>query len=370
MMTILRAKFFRSRLAIDAGLYLVWLLAFVTLTNIWTQGMTEWFGSWSQWDARMFERIWDEGFGNDAVTIVFPPGFAYLVGALSRVMNLPFHIAGMVLNVFAFFGFAVVSSHVLSRTFQIDRTRVYIFTLLSPMSYFAFACYSDALFALILWSLFALALYGVGRRARVAEFLLLFLAPWIRLTGYALAAWLVLRRWCAVAVLMSLLAWLALNMFSTGHLLSFLESQKLFLMPEGSIIDGFAYSAGRILPWPGEGNQEGWSTYVEFHVLPLLYLLPLSAIAIMLCRRKHWLLGLTVLSILFVSHNQAFWRSAVRYDLPLMPFLCLPLLADRPGPNPRQSEFIRGAAFGVIVVAQFVLQIYFANTFKQGDWAF
>ena len=81
--------------------------------------------------------------------------------------------------------------------------------------------------------------------------------------------------------------------------------------------------------------------------------------------RQHWLIALTMTGMLAVSYNQAFWRSCVRYDLLLMPFFYAALLADNDNWNVWRPRLI---VTGGIV--QFGLQIYFAQAFMKGDWAF
>ena len=85
--------------------------------------------------------------------------------------------------------------------------------------------------------------------------------------------------------------------------------------------------------------------------------------------RAEYLLALTILSILVLSHNQAFWRSAVRYDLPLIPFLCIPILSGAQTVN-AASRYCRYAVYTIIVLLQFSLQSVFARQFHEGGWSF
>jgi hypothetical protein len=72
---------------------------------------------------------------------------------------------------------------------------------------------------------------------------------------------------------------------------------------------------------------------------------------------------------LLVSYNQGFWRSVVRYDLPVVPVLCLPLLVTAKSETGMMS-YISRAAFFALIFGQFTLQIYFARVFHTGGWAF
>ena len=109
-------------------------------------------------------------------------------------------------------------------------------------------------------------------------------------------------------------------------------------------------------------------SYLQYNFLPIFYLLFLICTAVWLLVRKQWTQSLILLAVLFVSHNQAFWRSVVRYDWLLMPFLFAMLLSFA------QRRGVRGVIAKVFVVNLFIAQIglaiWFGRLFREGYWAF
>jgi len=372
-----------ARFAAYFSIFVLWVLLIFSVTgNRHRQG---WLSGWQQWDAHWYEQIWREGYpAADPRTLVFPPGYPLVIGGLSKILSLSFFTTAVVLNLAAFFATAVLISEWLSRKFAVSACLLFVFVLSAPAAYFAFTAYSDILFMLLLWVLLWLAAPAPGVRAdgdyrrdrgdrrhrgyklAIAECCLLFVLPWIRLTGYALASWLLARRMVALAVLGSLALWLVLNRTIAGSAFYFLCAQELFAMPRGNFFQGLAdslihvasdLSAGRFLSW------------VEFGFLPLFYLAALVAAAIWLAKKREGLLALSAFSILVLSYNQGFWRSAVRYDLPLTPLLCLPLWVTAKSASRTVSNLCQ-AAFYALILGQFSLQIYFARIFHAGGWAF
>ena len=353
------------------SIFLLWvLLIFFATRGARGQG---WLAGWQQWDAHWYEQIWREGYpAADARTLVFPPGYPLAIGGLSKLLSLSFFTTAVILNLAAFFAAAVLISQWLSRKFVASSYLLFVFVISAPAAYFAFTAYSDILFMLLLWLLLWLALPGPGlRRCRgykiaIAECCLLFVLPWIRLTGYALASWLVARRMVALAVVASLALWLAFNRAIEGSAFYFLHAQELFAMPRGNFFQGLADSLEHLMSDAGGGRILSW---LEFGFLPLFYLAVLTAAALWLAKRREGLLALSALSILVLSYNQGFWRSVVRYDLPLTPLLCLPLLVTAKSAS-RTVSYMSQAAFYALILGQFSLQIYFARIFHAGGWAF
>ncbi len=358
------------RFAVYGSIYLLWtLLVFYATRRAGGQGES-WLSGWQHWDARWYEQIWREGYPKaDPRTLVFPPGYPFAVGVLSRLFSRSFLATAVTLNLAAFFASAVLISEWFSRKFVISGYLLFLFVLSAPAAYFAFTAYSDVLFMLLLWVLLWLALRAEaprGHSSAIAQSCLLFVLPWIRLTGYALASWLFARRVAALSVLVSLALWLGLNRVIAGNAFYFVRAQELFAMPQGNFFEGLADSLVHLGSDWGARHVMIW---LEFGFLPLFYLGALAAAAIWLAKMREGLLALTVLSILALSYNQGIWRSVVRYDLPLAPVLCLPLLVMAEG-EPRMAAYFARAAFYALILGQFSLQIYFARIFHAGGWAF
>jgi hypothetical protein len=357
----------RRRFAPYLILYFVWLLALWALP----QGPAEsfaWFDNWIKWDAHWYEKIWSIGYkGENIISLVFPPAYAYTVGIFSKISFLNFHHAAIAVNVIAFFFGIRFASEVLARRLRVNPLLIFLFGLSSPASYFVLSAYSDSVFLLILWAAVYTALFINGRRGLVIESVLLLIAPWFRLTGYALFSWILLRRWSALSILVSLAGWFLLNDYLTGEWNYFLETQKKFVMPEGDFIEGARLAFSGLLPLKLDQPAEVLNPYLQFNLLPTIYFVSLIVTGFYLAVRKEWLLSLTLFSILAISHNQSFWRSVVRYDLPLAPILGGVILLEYERIRPR---FIGNLLFGFIIGVQFFLQIYFAQLFKAGQWAF
>jgi len=353
------------------AIYFCFFLAWVSLTFFMTGGRGDpsWLGNWQRWDARWYEQIWLHGYpASDPRTLVFPPGYPLVVGILSRVFLRSFLATGIFLNLIAFFTTATLISEWFARKFGVSPFLVFLFVLSSPASYFAFTSYSDILFMFLFWLLLWLAVSSPampGRKGLIAQAALLFVLPWIRITGYALAAWLLDRRVVAVSVLGSLALWLGFNEVVAGSPFYFLHAQQLFAMPSGNLFQGFFFSLERLFSNDlANGFVIPW---LQFAVLPLFYFGTLVTASIWLVKKGESLLAITLLSILILSHNQGVWRSAVRYDLPILPVLCLPLLVKH---DSRAASYFYKTAFYLLVAGQFALQIAFARIFHSGGWAF
>jgi hypothetical protein len=357
----------RARFGFYLSVYLLWILLIFYATRGSSGQGRSWLAGWQQWDAHWYEQIWREGYpAADPRTLVFPPGYPVIVGIISKLFRASFFATAVVLNLAAFFCCAVLISEWLSRKFTVSGYLLFMFALSAPAAYFAFTAYSDVLFMLLLWVLLWLSLAerDPGGYKSIAQSLFLLVLPWIRLTGYALASWLFARRIVALAVLASLALWLEFNRLIAGSAFYFLRAQELFAMPQGKFFQGFADSLIHL------GSD--WSrrtSWLEFGFLPLFYLCALATAAVWLANRREGVLALTVLSILLFSYNQGFWRSVVRYDLPLVPVLCLPLLVTAKS-GTLVASYLSRAAYCALILSQFLLQIYFARLFHAGGWAF
>jgi hypothetical protein len=222
------------------------------------------------------------------------------------------------------------------------------------------------MFAALMWYVIASELSAPQSRVkRYASSLLIVAAPWIRLTGYFFLAWLILKKWKYSLVLFSLGCWLLLNTYIAGDPLYFLKAQQLFLMSEGGIIKGFTASLKAVA---GIGQQKISMLWIQCYLLPLGYFLVLIATGIWLSIKRQWLLAIALFAVLLMSHNQSFWRSAVRYDLSLIPMIAVPLLVW--AGSHRTMKRLSLAAFIGMIGFQFYCQYRFHLIFHAGGWAF
>lgn len=351
-------------------LYAVWLAAVFLLTGGF-ESLPNWLDSWVKWDAHWYERIWSEGYPKeDPRSLVFPPGYPLVVGSISSLTSLNFHTSALILNIASYFALCLISAECLGKIFSLPRLPLFVLPLTSPAAYFVFTAYSDALFSAMLWiAIHCTLAHPKSVRAQLAEFCLLLAMPWVRLTGFAMAAWILTKRWTSAAVAISLFGWLALNFEISGKFTYFLEAQALFEMPQGHFLNGAVYTFQGLLSFSDFVSRNDLTGYFQFHFLPATYLLILCGTAFWLCRKKQWLLGVTVLSVLLMSHNQSFWRSAVRYDLPILPCFYAALMATMKSEN----EKLPPIAISILIalgLLQMSMMISFARLFQVGEWAF
>ena len=346
--------------------YLIWLSLLFTCTGGF-HDTGEWFWSWEEWDADWYEQIWEDGYRYNLQALAFPPGFSLLIGIVSEITSLPFNFAAMAANLLFFFVGSIIAAELLAEAVNAQRLGIFILSLTSPAAYFTLAPYSDALFFPLLWGALFLAVKNVRRMSFVLlECGVLMLAPWVRIAGFALLSWLIVRRWRAAVIFISLAGWLWLNYHISGDALYFIKAQELYHMPDGNFFQGIYSSVYGIFFNTGQFKT---SKYLAVYVLPVLYLLILLPCAIWYMARKQWIMAITMIGMLALSHNQAFWRSCVRYDLPLMPFLYAALLAN--GDTQKTGKgTCKAGIIAIIGLVQFSLQIYFARNFMGGNWAF
>lgn len=350
-----------------AIIYVLWVCVFYLALG-GRDDLPGWISSWAKWDSVWYEKIWNNGYQADLKALVFPPGYSVLVGSTSGWLKLNFGTAAVLVNLICFFCGTVLAANLLAAKFQINRSLLFLLILVSPASYFVFASYSDSVFFLLFWT--ALNLFDVNssnRYIETIEWVILLIGPWFRIAGYALCTVLLAGRKSGLAVFVSLLGWLGMNYVLTGNAFYFLEGQTKFLMRTGHFLDGLRYSLMGLLPLSLDHLGEVVS-YLQYNLLPIFYLAFLLCTAIWLMLRKCWMESLILLAVLFVSHNQAFWRSVVRYDWLLMPFLMTMLLSWAKHAGVR-GVIARIFVFGV-GAAQFALAIWFGRLFREGYWAF
>jgi|GEM_PF-3214201 len=338
-----------------------------------------WVENWGRWDAHLYLRIWQEGYAADPALMAFPPGFPVLTGALSSVTPLSFFGAGSVISLVSLVMAGTVLAAMVKRDFGVPGPLVFAFWLCGPAAYFALAPYSDLLFCVLLFSAwYWLTAPTLTRSERFMLIIVLLLLPLIRITGLALLALLLLRRWQALALLPGLGLFLWLNHQTAGNAFHFLAVQKAFLMPEGQLLDGLHRSSTGLSPVPPVEQVVPFLHWLQFNAVPMTQLLLLGLTSLWLLWRRHWVLAVSLMAILLMSHNQAFWRSVVRYNLVLWPLVSLPVLCwirsrlDRAETVSgfRHSVVIPALCLGAVMMLSLMMQLRFAAVFHRGGWGF
>lgn len=285
-----------------------------------------WITGWHRWDAEWYSQIWHDGYGSDPRTLVFMPMFAWLAGIVGAVTFSSFGFGALILNVVCFTIAGVIASDFLSKRFHVPAWPVFLFHVLSPAAFYAFMPYSDALFYLLFWLMLRLAVRPpetLSRLERATCWLLMAALPSVRTTGFFLGIWVFFRRWYALALIVPFALVLLVNHWFTEDPFFFLHAQARFDMPAGGIWEGIVYHWDHFRKGPFLNPQETLF-WIQITVLPILSFLFIFISATWLLVRGERFLAVTLLAIALLSRNQAYWRSVVRYDLPLMPLIVLP----------------------------------------------
>ncbi|NBX02887.1 MAG: hypothetical protein EBR02_02235 [Alphaproteobacteria bacterium] len=309
---------------------------------------------------------------DDTRLMVFVPGYPFFVAIIQQFIGSEFHITAMMVNVYAFLISMILATELLAAKLLQSRHYflVFAFSLTSPVAFFILPAYSDTLFSALIWgALYCALMRQQSNQTRALEASLLFLAAWVRITGFSLLSWLLLRRSGAIVILFALAGWMAINYYITGNPLFFaFEAQRNFGVPEGGFATGFNLALKGILDPTiyAEENNAKWLYYLCRSVLPIVYFPCLCLTAIWFYLKKHPLIALTLFSILAISHNRGLWMSVVRYDLPLIICLCIPLLYLAIQGKTGRGKIIPYGILALIALIQFYLQTLLASSFKQG----
>ncbi len=378
----------------------LWFLVIFSFTNGFAIPFADWMQSFYQWDARWYGTMAQDGHGFLPQTYVFPPVHGWVLG---RLTDLTVWIAGFFTTTpswVSLFYFVVLANGLVmfalantifvwisARRWNADRRTLWIVALSNPMGYFALTAYSDMLYFALFHATMTLAIWTGARRtswrlpelgrrqnisARLAVTTLLFVAPWVRLTGFSFSALALLKRKEAAAVLVSLAAFLTYYWVRTDNPLFFLLAQEVFAMPKGHFFDGLILSTNIIrLTLIGDIPQGGdaYLYALNFGFLPMICLMTTLVFSGWLYRRREFEWASVILAMAAISHNQAFWRSTVRYTLPLFPlFFWMLLIKDKPS-TPRR-RLIQRVVIGLAVGTCLSLQIFYGRLFQAGGWAF
>jgi len=391
------------RLAIESGIFHFFWFAFIyVMTDGLSLGVAQWVQSFNQWDARWYASIGMSGHGFLPQTFVFAPAHGWVSGSITELFfqalrSLDYQpkwvdVFSFVCLVTNFVCFTVANSILVKlaenrlRSFAVSRNRLWLLALSNPVGYFALTPYSDMVFFLITmltlllvlvtsprasnWGLTA-AREKYGQKASWALAALLFIAPWFRLTGFAFAVFGLLKRKEVLASFLGLISFLTYYKIRTDDPLFFLMAQSVFQMPEGHLIDGLWY-AMKVFAQGMDGlafrGYDYLIYWVDFGLLPLLVFFLSLGFSIWSWKKGERELSLLMIGITLISHNQAFWRSTVRYALPVYPMLAWMWLSYRAHLFERLKgrEILTGFAVGT----GFFLQIFYCRIFQSGGWAF
>lgn len=389
------------RLAIESvAFHFLWLFFLYVMTDGLSLGPVQWVQSFNQWDARWYASIGMNGHGFLPQTFVFAPAHGWSFGAITEFFFQALRAAEFRPNwvdVFSFVSIAlnlvcfVVANAILvklaeNRFSGVSRRRLWFLTLSNPVGYFALTPYSDIVFYLITMITLLLVLLTSPRASawglpilqkkhdRIARWLLaatLFIAPWFRLTGFAFAILGILKRKEVLASVFGLATFLTYYQIRTGDPFFFLMAQSVFQMPKGHLHDGLWYAVKVFAQGLDGLALSGYDFFIywfDFGFLPLVVFLISLGFAIWSWRKGERELSLLIAGITLISHNQAFWRSTVRYALAVYPMLAWVWLSYS---SPvfqrfRLKEIFTGLAVGI----GFFLQIFYCRIFQSGGWAF
>lgn len=391
------------RLTIESSVsHLLWLALIYVMTDGLSLGTFAWIQSFNQWDARWYASIGMNGHGFLPQTFVFAPGHSWISGSITELFFQAlrafdfrpkwvdvFSCVSLVLNFFCFAAANSILVALASRRFQqpfISRKRLWLLALSNPVGYFALTPYSDMVFYLITMMTLLLVLitspqasaWGLnglqeshGRKAKWALATTLFVAPWFRLTGFAFAVLGLLKRKEVLASAIGLISFLTYYKIRTGDPMFFLMAQSVFQMPEGHLLDGLWYALkvfGQGLDGLAVQGYDYFIYWIDFGLLPIFVFFVSLGFSVWSWKKGERELSLLILGITLISHNQAFWRSTVRYALPVYPMLSWMWLQYRaPWFNRlRGQEILTGLAVGI----GFFLQIFYCRIFQSGGWAF
>jgi len=352
----------------------LWVAAMLALSAVYG-AHSPWYLNWHRWDAESYLAIWDHGYRAKDHLIAFPPLFPLLTGTLSALTGIHFGVAAMLINSAALIGSGLVLARILEDSFQLPGSWAALVLASAPALYFTLAPYSDVLFMYVFlhaaW-LLSRPEHSLNRAEHLLLLVLLFSAPLIRITGVVFAPLVFIGRWQALACCAGGMVWMALNFSVTGSAIAFMETQAAFGMPEGNLIDGLLYAWGGLDRLPTTLN--GVYDWAQWHLLPMGILACYAFTALWLATTRRWLWLYLLTTVVLISHNQPFWRSVVRYDLLIWPFLFAPWLRawqglNRP-PLPHVSTAIPALAVSTLLITGIIAQVAHALRFVQGGWTF
>jgi hypothetical protein len=324
--------------------------------------------AWEKWDSVWYQQIARQGYSVPE-SMAFPPGYSSLVWLSGFIFQRPFPVMATAINILAGFLFYYWASVVCREKFKASPQVLFWLLLSNPLGYFIFPSYSDFVFSALLWGMVLLHFDPRPTRGKkILSVVVILTLPLFRLTGFSLVSLVLIKQYRFLLVLFPLVGWFWLNYYTTGNALHFLVAQEAFGMPSGYFLDGLQRGVGTI--WSADLRHPEFNIEkFAMDALTLGLFLSLLGVTVWLALRGEYFLAILCLSVLLFSHNQAFWRSGARYDLPLLPLLYVAVM--------RAGDFLMGtrkwvktSALVLLVLCQFVIQFWLGGRFVSGNWSY
>ena len=383
-----------------------------------------------QWDAVWHLSIALDGYGLNPKTFAFPPGFGWLLRAVTDVeLQVRMLINGQtyqellrsgevdlrilslrwaaILNTTFFFVGNTLGTRLISARFSLSLGRVLAAFLANPFAYFTMLAYADPLYHMLFWMILTLWC-ATSERAESWGFrpveklrrwpkalmrstlaLSLFMLPWVRLNAYALVgiaigaknlnrsasepsdstSWAKFRfgiRWEAFALVASALCFLAYNWWKTDRPFFFLFAQRVYGMPEGNFLNGL----GRATSIFVEGlSGDAWiGTELLLHWFSFGVLPLLFLVGLLILSLQLWRHREFALSAIVVFHILITHNQAIWRSTPryALPLVALALLLPL---LPIQSVG-RRTLFALGLGLGWAMQVSYYATLRAGGWGF
>lgn len=368
-------------------------------------GFFNWLFRFHQWDARWYYSIALNGHGHYPQSFVFPPGWGWLLGSLATVVSATqlmnwdqaFCLSALLIGVSSFALGNYILVELAHQRFGISQNRAWFGALANPVGYFALTSYSDAFFFFISTLVLRLALKTSDRKDlwkldkkitrhlqdRLALASLIFIAPWIRLTGFAFGVWVFLKRRVSLSLVVSGALFLFYYWLKTDRPFYFLMAQEAFGMPEGYFLTGLTTCLKKVLDGfvrlpeiaaePSELLRgEFYLRFLSYGLLPLLVFASSAAVAIQWARHREFLISSFLVATILITHNQGLWRSTPRYMFIVYPMIHILILASESAASralPRGTSRLRLTSM-ILACLMFCAQVLYARQFQSGGWAF
>lgn len=311
----------------------------------------EWQAQWVQSEAQTHEKISQSGYEKITESLTMPPGYAFMIGLVSKIARKDFHTTARVVNLLAFFLAGACFAEIFFRSFGVGRLITFLFHLTTPNAFLNMTAAPDGVFMLLLaLSLWVASTSMAQTWSKVALSFLLLALPGVRLVGYSLFTWMVVKRWQVLVMVVTLNGWLFINWWFTGNPWQFLSLQGFYPFSLAQVAQNFKAGVLGVSSTASAG-------YIAQHLVPTIYLLIFLLVSVWLAWRRQFLFVVTMVSLVVVAYSQSTWQNAVRDCTPLLPFL-VPMFFTLWQTRPK----LRWAFVGFAVV-QLIVQLWLAREF-------